>query len=226
MCLKKYIDQVQIFSPLSDVEKRALRHLAVPITFQKGEWITHYGDIWPYLFIIEKGTVSAIKESFEGRSLIVGRFEAGEVFWGLAFFLENEPMPAALVANEKCKLQIWSRDQLLPIILANGNVSWEMTLMMVKRMLITSDIVEGLAFQPVAHRLAKFLVTQFGEQSTDKFNRDLTLDEMAAHIGTTREVVCRVLHKFSDQGLIHITRTEFEFTNRNGLRRLAQAGSE
>jgi len=37
----------------------------------------------------------------------------------------------------------------------------------------------------------------------------MTLDEMAAQVGTTREVVCRLLYRFADDGLITITRTEF-----------------
>jgi hypothetical protein len=35
-------------------------------------------------------------------------------------------------------------------------------------------------------------------------------------------VVCRFLHRFSDQGLIEITRTEFSVTDQSGLKDLAQ----
>jgi CRP-like cAMP-binding protein len=91
---------------------------------------------------------------------------------------------------------------------------------MVKRMLLASDIVEGLAFQPVVGRLAQFLLDHFKESSGDKVSRDLTLEEMAAHIGTTREMVCRMLNKLAQRGLIEITRTEFEFKDRNGLKKL------
>jgi CRP-like cAMP-binding protein len=70
--------------------------------------------------------------------------------------------------------------------------------------------------------LAKFLVGCFGEDPGERISRDLTLDEMAAHVGTTREMVCRILHRFSNQGLIEITRTEFVFTDREGLDQLAR----
>ena len=70
--------------------------------------------------------------------------------------------------------------------------------------------------------LSGFLIDQFGEMSEKRVKREMTLDEMAAHIGTTREVVCRILHRFSNQGLIDITRTEFTFTDRERLAQLAQ----
>jgi hypothetical protein len=45
----------------------------------------------------------------------------------------------------------------------------------------------------------------------------LTLDDMATRIGTTREMVCRVLYRFADKKLINVTRTEFVLTDRDGL---------
>ncbi|MEW6568301.1 MAG: hypothetical protein AB1449_09085 [Chloroflexota bacterium] len=34
-------------------------------------------------------------------------------------------------------------------------------------------------------------------------------------------MICRLLHRFSDEHLIHITRTEFVLTDQEGLARLA-----
>ncbi|RPJ25021.1 MAG: helix-turn-helix domain-containing protein, partial [Chloroflexi bacterium] len=71
-------------------------------------------------------------------------------------------------------------------------------------------------------RLARLLIESVGEDPQKPIPRNLTLDEMAARIGSTREVVCRFLHRFSDQGLIEITRTEFSVTDQKGLSELAQ----
>jgi CRP-like cAMP-binding protein len=84
-----------------------------------------------------------------------------------------------------------------------------------------SNIVESLAFQPVAGRIANLLLERYGNTGEDPVARDLTLDTMAAYVGTTREMVCRVLYRFSDQNLIHITRTEFSITDQDGLATLA-----
>lgn len=212
----------QIFSNLDEKTKTSLKELAIPMLYKKGEWITHYGDVWPYLFYIEYGMIQAVKESAEGRSLIVTQFEAGELFWGLAFFIEDAPTPAALMTTDDTQILIWSRNNFLPILLENGKLSWELATLMVHRLLQASDLVEGLAFQPIAGRLANFLVSRFSPDEGDRRGRDFTLDEMAAHIGTTREMVCRMLQKFSNQGFIEITRTEFIFTDRDGLRHIAQ----
>jgi len=222
MELFPFLTKNPIFRSFEDSQLEKIIKLAVPRNYSKDDWIAHNGEVWPYIFLIESGSIIALKESFEGRTLIAARFSVGEIFWGLAFFLEDAPTPAALVATEETRIHTWSRDHFLPILIENGEISWELTLLMVQRLLIASEIVEGLAFQPVAGRLAKFLVDQFGDEAGERVSRDLTLDDMAAHIGTTREMVCRILHKFSNQELIDITRTEFVFKNREGLKILAK----
>ena len=220
--LSELLARNPVFSHLEAAEQNRLIQQAVPCNFHKGERIAHYGAVWPYLFLLEQGTVTAIKESEEGRRLIIVTINPGEIFWGAAFFQEAAPMLAALVADQYSRIHLWSRERLLPILLRNGRMSWELSCSLVNRMQRASDIVEELAFQPIAGRLAKFLVSRFGESGLERVSRNLTLDEMAAHIGTTREMVCRVLHRFSSQGLIEITRTEFVFTDRDALYQLAQ----
>jgi len=43
------------------------------------------------------------------------------------------------------------------------------------------------------------------------------LDEMAARIDATREMVCRILYRFADEKMIQVNRTEFVFTSREKL---------
>jgi len=54
--------------------------------------------------------------------------------------------------------------------------------------------------------------------------RSLSLDEIAAMIGTTPIMVCKLLSRFADDGLIKLTRTEFEFLDQEKLRLVAGAG--
>jgi len=210
-----------IFSHYSEDQIRHLIAIGVTRRYLTGEWIVYQGDVWPYLFFVARGEVIAEKESIEGRRLILETMGEGEIFWGLAFFLEDVPMPASLRAVQDCSLVLWSRERLSSLVMQDGKLSWELSRMTLRRVLRASTIVDDLAFQPVAGRLAKLLVERYGERQKDRVFRNMTLDEMAAHIGTTREVVCRILQRFANDGLIEITRTEFVFTDRAGLAHLA-----
>ncbi len=206
----------QVLSHLNEVDLQKMFASAKVRRFQDDDWIVHHGDVWPHLFFIKSGQVTAIKESPEGRSLTLATFGKGEIFWGLAFFIENAPMPAALKASEECELLLWSRDDLMPLIMANGKLSWELSRLVIQRVQFASEIVEQLAFQPLTGRVARLLLEQYPTDQ-DVVHRHLTLDEMASRVGTTREIVCRILYRFAEQGAIQINRTEFTFLDRGLL---------
>lgn len=205
-----------IFSHLGDAVLHKIEAAAQRLKFKNGEWIVHHGDIWPNLFFLRSGQVTAIMESPEGRSLTLTTIYEGEVFWGVAFFTENALMPAALKATEDCELLLWTRDGMLPFILADGKLSWELSRLAIQRVQFASEIVEKLAFQPLTGRVARLLLEQFPASQT-VVPRHLTLDEMASRVGTTREMVCRILYRFAEAGAIQINRTEFVFTDRGIL---------
>ncbi|MBI5934868.1 MAG: Crp/Fnr family transcriptional regulator [Chloroflexi bacterium] len=213
-----------VFARLAEKDLELMARQSVPRKYDKDEKVILYGDVWPYLFLVERGSVHAVKESGEGRTLMVSAFSAGDIFWGLAFFQENAPMPVTLDAREPSQLFLWSRETMESILARNGRVGWELCRLMAERMQRASAILEEMAFHPVAGRLARLLLDHFELAGDAAISRHLTLDEMAARIGTTREMVCRALYGFSDKKLIEVTRTEFVLTNRDGLAQFVERG--
>lgn len=214
------LSQSPLFASLKTADREAVARHAILRTYRQEELFVQAGDAWPYLMLVKTGTIYALKISSEGRNLIVTGLERGEVFWGVAFFHDNAPMPVTLQSQTDSELYLWDRESLLPILLKNSQALWELARLMANRMAHASGMVEDLAFQPVAGRLARLLLEHFKGSGTAPVARDLTLDEMAAHIGTTREVVCRILYRFSDEQWIHITRTEFALTDETALAQL------
>lgn len=214
--LLRLIHSNPVFKSLSEKEQEEFAHLSRVREYQKGAFLCHHGDTWAYLFLIAHGQVDATKESAEGRSLLVTTLHPNDIFWGLAFFDETLVMPVSLAARTHSRIYLWPRETCLPFFLQHGSLSWEISRLMVRRMLRASDMVEELAFQSVTGRLARLLLEQFpsDQQSVE---RHLTLDEMAARTGTTREMVCRILYRFAAEGAIQINRTVFVFTNRQLL---------
>jgi CRP/FNR family transcriptional regulator, cyclic AMP receptor protein len=214
--------QNSIFGCLAVQERDHLLRQAAHHRYQRGEYLAHSGDIWPYLFFLAGGSIDAVKESFEGRSLVAISFTPGDVFWGVSFFDPELPMPVSLRVEKEGSVYLWTRDQMLPVLIRNGRASWELSRLMLKRMLRASEIVEELAFQPVAGRLARLLIDFSSQAAAGPIARSLTLDDMASRIGSTREMVCRFLQRFADDDLIKITRTEFEVIDRERLMEMAQ----
>lgn len=219
--LQKLLKETNPFAHFDEPRLGEITSLARRRRFDKGEFVTLHGELWPFLILVREGTLHAVKESEEGRNLVVLTLTEGDVFWGLSFFDKDSAMPVSLQSVESGSLVSWSRDDLLPFLIANGEALWSLCGLLVMRMKQASNIVDSLAFQPVAGRLANLMLERYGGTGDDPVARDLTLDTMAAYVGTTREMVCRILYRFSDEKLIHITRTEFSIMDQEGLSALA-----
>ena len=193
-------------------------------SFGRGEFIALHGENWPNLLLVMEGSIDVVKESADGRRLTLISLEPGDIFWGISFFGSGNEQPASFVTRGGCKICTWTTENLLPYLINNGQELWALCQLMVKRMQQASQIVEGLAFQQVATRLARFILDLAGEEEQPSVSRDLTLDEIASLVGSTREVVCRLLYRFANDNLIEITRTEFVLTDTQGLGRLATPG--
>lgn len=218
MKLAEILKDNAFFSQLKEHEILEVEAASRYRTYQRGEILVHQGDIWPFLFLVVEGEINAVKESIEGRELIAATIGPDDIFWGLAFFIQDAPMPVLLQINSTAKVYLWDRADLVPVIRKNGGLAWKLCLKMINRMQLASAIVEDLAFQPVMSRLAGLLIDISEDADGDVIARQLTLDEMAARIGSTREMVCRHLYRFAENGLIEISRTEFKIKDREKLR--------
>ena len=122
------IEQIPIFRHLDDHQRLQLARLATKKSFEKGEFIAHYEEIWPHMLVVESGVIGVLKLSSEGRNLGALRLGCGDFFISPSFF-DGGPLPASLEVKETCRIYIWRQDQVLPIIKQNPEVLWSMCLL-------------------------------------------------------------------------------------------------
>ena len=208
-----------VFSYLSTCDHEELARLAFTKKYHKGQYISMQDDIWACALYIKSGKLGWVMLSPDGKRQVVFRMGAGRVVWGHSLF-DGEPMPAALEVMEDCEVCIWEGDVIKPILSRNVDALWAITRNLVGIMRKVRDVVYGFAFHPVAGRLAHLLLHHYKDIEGKVAPRDLTLDEMAHTIGTTRELVSKTLHQFAGEGMIEISRVEITFTDRAKLEEL------
>ena len=210
------------FSFLPNTKLEDAKEMAISRAYKRGEFVTHRNDIWPFLLFVHSGEFHAVKESGQGRSFVIETFTPGEIFWGLALFENEKPNPMAIQTSEDGMLYLWHKDQVAKIVADDPQFAWGLFSLLAKRMERAGEIVEEMVFLPLPGRLANLLLNHY-EGATDNFvNRDLTLEEMAARIGSTREMVCKLLYQFSDKGIIELHRTEFRINDEEELQSIAE----
>jgi CRP/FNR family transcriptional regulator len=85
-------------------------------------------------------------------------------------------------------------------------------------------LVSEVAFARMDQRLAKLLLTHAASDSSDGGNLHVTHQELAAELGTAREVVSRILRSFADQGLVTVSRGHVRLIDEQALRGLLPEG--
>ena len=208
-----------VFSHLSPRDHEELARLAFHKSYRKGQYICMQDDIWARAIYITSGKLGWVMLSPDGKRQVVFRIGAERVIWGHSLF-DGEPMPAALEVMEDCDVYMWKGESIMPIISKNVDAVWAITRKLVSTMRKVRDVVYGFAFHPVAGRLAHLLLNHYKPAEGQAAPRDLTLDEMAHTVGSTRELVSKTLHQFAGKGMIEISRVEITFTDRSKLEKL------
>ncbi len=212
--------QTEVFGKLPEPVRLELAQLATRHDLKANEFLCHQGFMWQYALFVGAGRLRWTMLSAGGQEYTLYTMEPGMVFWGHSIF-DDQPMPASLAALKPSEVFTWHRDVILPVLYRYPEALWETNRSLVRTMRRAREIIYGLAFHPVAGRLAKLLLEQLNKDTTT-MERDLGLNEIATMVASTPEVVCRILHQFRDEGVLEITRTRITLNNREALERIVK----
>lgn len=215
------LSKIRVFNKLPESECMALMQQARHLRLQRGEFMVHQGDVWPNVIFLMSGEMRWAMLSLGGREHVLFLVQPDDVFWGHSLF-DDAPMPASLKATKKAEAYLWTRDAILPVLFRHPAAMWEITKIQVETMRRAREIIYGLAFQPVASRLAGLLLESYYEQGATAVERDLTLNEIAAIVASSPEVVCRLLHQFQEEGILKVTRAHITLQDLEALEHLVK----
>jgi CRP/FNR family transcriptional regulator len=173
--------------------------------FQRGEILFWEGDPCAGLHIISRGSVKLFKTSPHGRELIINVFEEGATFNEVPVFDEREN-PVNVAALEECEVWVIEADVIRETMAKHPEMCAAIIMNLTQNLRMLVDKVEELSFYQVTNRLAR-LISQLPEaQLVGETSQRITQDQMAARLGTVREVVARSLRELERSGAILVDR--------------------
>jgi CRP-like cAMP-binding protein len=110
--------------------------------------------------------------------------------------------PATAVAEEPSGILFLSKAAVQRFLIANPAVALNALRLMAGRLRSHAELADSLALKDVGHRLARLLLTEARAQRTRDLN--LSNQQLAARIGSVREVVSRTLARLAQSGLIDV----------------------
>lgn len=182
--------------------------------FEKDEVVFLEGEPCHGLYIVREGSVKIYKLSPEGREQILSYIKPGDSFNEVAVF-DGGANPANTVAAETSTLWIVPRSAIVEVLQANPQVALAVIQNLGARLRHLVGLVEDLSLRQVSGRLAKLLLEMAATNEPA-----LTQQEMAARLGTVREIIGRSLRQLETRGLIKMERGKIVILDRGGLEKL------
>jgi CRP/FNR family transcriptional regulator len=205
--LAKCFAKAPLFSELSETELTFLARRAVPRRFAAGELIFSEGDRCPGLYIIASGFVKIFKSSAAGREQVLTIDGPGQSIAELPVF-DGGAYPASAQAVQATVLLFVSKDDFHALCVAHPPVALKVLRVVGRRLRSLVAMIEELSFTTVRSRLASLLLRLAQTGKKTAAGVELTLpasnQELAAQIGTVRELVSRNLSRLQAAGIIRV----------------------
>lgn len=204
----KTLAQTSLFTGLSEAELAFLAQRAVARKFSAGEIVFSEDDPCTGMYVVESGQVRIFKTSPGGREQVLSIEGPGGSVAELPVF-DGGNYPASVSAVENSTLLFISKQDFHALCLSHPQVALKVLRVMGARLRKLVGIIEELSFTTVRHRLAAFLV-RLARREGARVDGGVAVtlpasnQELAAQIGTVRELVSRNLSRFQSEKLIQI----------------------
>ena len=215
------LSKVPLFSGLTESELSFLVQRAVPRNYTAGQIVFSEGEPCTGMFVVESGHIRIFKSAASGREQVLSIDGPGSSVAELPVF-DGGNYPASVAAVEDSTLLFVSKQDFQSLCLTHPQVALKVLRIVGARLRRLVGIIEELSFTTVRHRLVSLLVRMAHKEGNNApSGTEITLpannQELAAQIGTVRELVSRNLSRLQAEGLIQMDGRSIVIPNRKAL---------
>lgn len=183
---------------------------AKTVQIEAREILFSKGDPGDRLYLVAKGLIRIGVLSVEGREVTYGMIQPGELFGEIAV-LDGGVRSADATAMETSELLALERKDVNAFLQRHPIQALHLLTVLCDRVRRADDLLEDVVFLSLPSRLAKHLLmlkTTLGSQTQAKGPTTIRLSqqEVADHLGISRESVNKVLSKWEQAGIVTLGR--------------------
>lgn len=189
-------------------------------TASGGEIVFLADDPCERLYLVERGFAALRQTSTEGREHVLQHVGPGHAL-NLAAAVDGGPQIATAEALGELALLTVEEAAWQALLREHAALTETVARRLAQEVRSLSETARGLALDTVRMRLAAFLL-EHAEHAPSQ--ERWTQERIAAHIGTVRDVVGRILRDFVQEGLVRRDRGELVILQREALEQEAAGG--
>jgi len=213
---------IPYFAGLGEADFEAVSQRMFEQSIERGDMILMEDDPAEAIYFVVSGAVKVFKTSIEGKEQILCLLRVGESFNDVPI-LDGGPNLASAVAMTPVVLYGMTKSDIEELLQENPRIAMNVIRVLSKKVRHFVSMVEDLSFRDVTSRVAKLLLEYAADHGGPEEGTQrprLTQQEMAAMVGTAREVVGRSLKVLEEEGAIRMDRHRIVVTNRKALQQM------
>ena len=210
-----------IWDKLTDTQQKKVAEAADYMKVKKGTHIHDSSADCLGLLLIRSGQLRTYILSEDGREITLNRLFDYDVCLLSASCVMPDMQFNVMIEAEKDS-EFWS----IPACLFKNLMDSSVTVSNFANSLMSSHfselmwLMEQIMWKSFDKRLAAFLLEESRLDNTTELK--ITHEKIAAHMGTAREVVTRMLRYFQNEGMVKLTRGTVELTDTKKLEALCE----
>ena len=210
-----------IWDKLTDTQQKKVAEAADYMKVKKGTHIHDSSADCLGLLLIRSGQLRTYILSEDGREITLNRLFDYDVCLLSASCVMPDMQFNVMIEAEKDS-EFWS----IPACLFKNLMDSSVTVSNFANSLMSSHfselmwLMEQIMWKSFDKRLAAFLLEESRLDNTTELK--ITHEKIAAHMGTAREVVTRMLRYFQNEGMVKLTRGTVELTDTQKLENLCE----
>lgn len=210
--LKQRMDALRGNQYFDDLDEAMLKDIAGHTRlaeFQRGDVMLWEGDPCEGLFILQQGSAKIFRLSPQGRQYIVRILQEGDTYGEVPAF-DKGASPVNVEALEVCRAWIIETAKLNSLVMEHPLFAQKVLANFGKMLRGMVRMVSEMAFYQVTHRLARLIDTELPQDKAAHW----TQEQLAARLGTVREVVARSLKEMERSGAIKLEDRRIQIVDR------------
>ena len=219
----QFLKKVGLFTGLDQNLLSLIGEITEEIYYSKNEIIFHEGDAGKGLFFIKSGQVKISKISENGREIIVHILGPGDFFAEVTLFQKDSVYPATAEVIEGGVIGYIRNERLEKLVMVNTSLALELIRALTGKLISIQERIKHLGTNDAVERTMQVLIAlsgSHGRKSKDGIELcvNITRQDLAAFVGTTRETISRILSKFNQAGIIDISGKNIIIKDLDGLK--------
>jgi CRP/FNR family transcriptional regulator len=217
-------DQLKTIPYFRDLDQRGLERIrasAFEVRLAKDQILFTEGEPAQAMYVVRSGQVKIFKLSPDGREQVLRIAGPGDCFNEVPIFDEG-PNPANAQGLEPATLWGIRRTDMRRLVEEHPAIAIGFLKAFAGRLRYFTRKVEDLSFRSVTSRVAKLLLELAEDDGKGglRLRRQFTQQEMAAVVGTAREMIGRAFKVLEKEGAIRLDRHRVVIVSRAALARM------